>query len=67
MSKKMSESKGNTSTPKITDIFNNKTLGSPQATKRSSSQLSPTDNDHQTKKQNTSAIENIPLLIIRNY
>ena len=60
MSKKMSESKGNTSTPKITDIFNNKTLGSPQASKRTSSQLSPTDEDHQTKKQNTSAIENIP-------
>ena len=57
----MSESRGNTNTPKITDIFNNKTPGSPQAAKRTSSQLSPTDDDQQTKKQNTSANEHIPL------
>ena len=46
----MSESRGNTNTPTITDIFNNKTSGSPQAAKRMSSQLSPMDDDQQTKK-----------------
>ena len=56
----MSESRGNINIPKITDIFNNKTPGSPQAAKRTSSQLSPMDGDQQTKKQNTSANEHIP-------
>ena len=64
MSKKMSESRGNTNTPKITDIFTNKTPGSPQAAKRTSSQLSPMDDDQQTKKQNTSANEHI---LLTNY
>ena len=49
----MSETRGNANTPKITDIFNSKTPGSPQTVKRTSSQLSPPDDDQQTKKQNT--------------
>ena len=53
MSKKMSETRGNTNTPKITDIFNSKTPSSPQTVKRMSSQLSPANYDQQTKKQNT--------------
>ena len=53
MSKKMSETRGNANTPKITDIFNSKTPSSPQTVKRTSSQLSPADDDQQTKKQNT--------------
>ena len=59
MSKKMSESRGNANTPKITEIFNNKTSGSPQKAKRTSSQLSPADDDQQTKKQKISANEHI--------
>ena len=61
MSKKMSEYRGNANTAKITDIFNNKTSGSPQTAKRMSSQLSPVDDDQQTKKQNISANEHISL------
>ena len=53
MSKKISETRGNANTPKITDIFNSKTPSSPQAIKRTSSQLSPANDDQQTKKQNT--------------
>ena len=51
----MSEIRGNANTPKITDIFNSKTPSSPQTVKRMSSQLSPADDDQQTKKQNTNA------------
>ena len=50
MSKKMSETRGKANTPKITDIFNSKTPSSPQTVKRTSSQLSPADDDQQTKK-----------------
>ena len=57
MSKKMSELKGNNSTPKISDIFNNKTPESSQSVKRSSSILSPLDNDPDIKKQNTNVCE----------
>ena len=53
MSKKISETRGNANTPKITDIFNSKTPSSPQTIKRTSSQLSPANDDQQTKKQNT--------------
>ena len=53
----MSELKGNNSTPKISDIFNNKTLESSQSVKRPSSTSSPSDNDPDTKKQNTNACE----------
>ena len=55
----MAEHKGNNNTPKITDIFNNKTLESSQSMKRSSSILSPSDNDPNTKKQNTNVGEKI--------
>ena len=54
----MSESKEINTTPKITDIFNSKNLESPQAMKRSSSLLSPSDDDQHTKKQNASASKN---------
>ena len=53
MSKKISETRGNANTPKIMDIFNSKTPSSPQTIKRTSSQLSPANDDQQTKKQNT--------------
>ena len=53
----MSETRGNANTPKITDIFNSKTPSSPQTVKRTSSQLSPADDDQQTKKQNTNVDE----------
>ena len=53
MSKKTSETRGNANTPKITDIFNSKTPSSPQTIKIMSSQLSPANDDQQTKKQNT--------------
>ena len=55
----MSELKGNNSTPKISDIFNNKTSELSQLVKRSSSTLSPSDNDPDTKKQNTNVCETI--------
>ena len=60
MSKKMAESKttkGNNTTPKINEIFNNKNQESPQSMKRSSSILSPSDTDPINKKQNTNAGE----------
>ena len=53
MSKKTSELKGTNSTPKITDILNTKQNQSPQATKRTSSQLSPSEDDQQNKKYNS--------------
>ena len=51
--KKVSDMKASTNTPKISEIFTNKVLDSPQATKRPSSQLSLIDDDQHSKKPNT--------------
>ena len=50
MSKRLSDTKTNTTTPKITDIFNNKNPELLQPVKRTSSILSLPDIDHNMKK-----------------
>ena len=56
----MWEQKGLKSTPKITDIFGNKAPDTSHSIKRTSSTLSPLDDDPDAKKPNTSDWENGP-------
>ena len=55
----MSKLKGNNNTPKITDILSSKQHQSPQASKRTSSQLSPSEEDQQNKKYNPCISERV--------